>query len=336
MLNPIQKQDCQGTLVWIELTADGGHVSELSLEALTAARQLGQNPLSKAVSALVLSSTELSEAAKQTLMGYGVYHIYQGIAPQLAQKDNATLTEALSQAIVQIKPAFFITATCTTCLSVLPRVAFRHQYGYTPDCTAIEDNGIDVLLTRPLYSGKILCQVASPKHPQMLVLRPKAFTKQPADSIIVPGYTNLSLDLNSVPYKSELLSVESKGDSGKVRLEEADAIVSGGRGLKGPENFHLIEALAAKLNAGVGATRAVVDAGWRPHEEQIGQTGKTVSPELYFALGIHGAIQHQVGMNTSRNIIAVNTNPEAPIFELADLGIVGDVFDVLPALISKL
>ena len=331
MLNPIQKQDCQGVLAWVELTVEG-HVSDMSLETLTAARQLGTH----AIAALVLSAQDLSDSAKQTLGAYGVTQVYIGRDPQLEQKDNAALTEALSQAITQIKPAFLITATCTTCLSVLPRVAFRHQYGYTPDCTAIEINGSDVLLTRPLYSGKILCQVASPNHPQMLVIRPKAFSKKPADSASNPSFTTLSLNLASVPHQSELLSVESKGDTGKIRLEEADVIVSGGRGFKDPENFHLVEALAAKLNAGVGATRAVVDAGWRPHEEQVGQTGKTVSPELYFALGIHGAIQHQVGMNTSRNIIAVNSNPEAPIFELADLGIVGDVFDILPALISKL
>jgi electron transfer flavoprotein alpha subunit len=326
----IPKSDCSGTLALLEVSSDG-QLTDLSLEVATAAVNSGLNP----VQATIIGTTGPNASALETLGQYGIATVQVAIDPQLTPSNLDAMTAATSQVIAQVKPALLIAPTCTTCLSILPRVAYRHGYGYAPDCTALEQTGGQISATRPMYNGKILSTVTSDTHPLIVVLRPKAISKQPASNSAGCTAQEIAPDLSGLQARSSCIGVEAKAHTG-VRLEEADVIVSGGRGLKGPENFQLVEGLAEKLHAAVGATRAVVDAGWRPHEEQVGQTGKTVSPELYIALGIHGAIQHQVGMNTSRNIIAINTNPDAPIFELADLGIVADAFEVVPALMTQL
>jgi electron transfer flavoprotein alpha subunit len=182
--------------------------------------------------------------------------------------------------------------------------------------------------TRPVYAGKALATVAA-DGPVVASLRPNAFEPAPegaagAVEAFDPGVPEGDLGV----VVKEILAPAAK----RVDLTEADIVVSGGRGLKGPENFHLVEGLAAALGGVVGASRAVVDAGWRPHAEQVGQTGKTVSPKLYVALGISGAIQHLAGMSSSRCIVAINRDADAPIFKVADYGIVGDVFEIVPAL----
>jgi electron transfer flavoprotein alpha subunit len=172
--------------------------------------------------------------------------------------------------------------------------------------------------------------VAFPKSPALATLRPKVFapvSRNGKSAAVEP----LAVDFDPGASRARVVRVAAAG-AGKVDVTEAEAIVSGGRGMKGPEHFHLIEELAEAFGASVGASRAVVDAGWRPHAEQVGQTGKTVSPKLYVAVGISGAIQHLAGMMSSRCIVAINKDPEAPIFKVADYGIVGDLFEVVPAL----
>jgi electron transfer flavoprotein alpha subunit len=212
-----------------------------------------------------------------------------------------------------------------------PRVAARLGVGLAADCTAIEAEGGKLVATRPVYAGKAVQKVAFPKTPAIVSLRPKVFAALAGDGRAAATVEALNVEFDPAKARAQVVKVVASA-AGKADLTEAEIIVSGGRGLKGPENFAMIEALAEALGATVGASRAVVDAGWRPHSDQVGQTGKTVSPKLYVAVAISGAIQHLAGMSSSRCIVAINKDPEAPIFKVADYGLVGDAFEVVPAL----
>ncbi|NNL20633.1 MAG: electron transfer flavoprotein subunit alpha/FixB family protein, partial [Ignavibacteriaceae bacterium] len=185
-----------------------------------------------------------------------------------------------------------------------------------------------LVATRPIYAGKALMDVKLTTDKKVISLRPNVFKAEASEN---PSDSEINVKEISSPNLNTKVT-EFKKAEGKLDVAEADIIVSGGRGMKGPENFHLIEELADAFGAAVGASRAVVDAGWRPHREQVGQTGKTVSPTLYVACGISGAIQHLAGMSSSKYIVAINKDKDAPIFNVADYGITGDVFEILPAL----
>jgi electron transfer flavoprotein alpha subunit len=207
------------------------------------------------------------------------------------------------------------------------RLAARLGWAYAADCTGLAADGASLVVDRPMYAGKIRAKLRVPL-PAVLSVRPGAFPI-PA-SALPPQVTAIPADVSAE--KLAFVKLEPTASSGKrVSLAEARVVVSGGRGLKGPEHWHLVEELADALGAAVGASRAVTDAGWRPNEEQVGQTGKTVTPDLYVALGISGAIQHLAGMTSSKVIVAVNKDPDADIFKIADYGVVGDVFEFVPA-----
>jgi electron transfer flavoprotein alpha subunit len=196
---------------------------------------------------------------------------------------------------------------------------------------SVEDGRI--VAVRPQYAGKALARVAFDASPALASVRPNVFLAEEA-----PGAGEIrELEVSPEPARHDFRPVET-GEQEKLDVSEASVVVSGGRGMGGPENWHLLEELADALGDGValGASRAVVDAGWRPHEEQVGQTGKVVTPNLYFAIGISGAIQHLAGMRTSKVIVAVNKDPEAPIFDVADYGITGDLFEVVPRLTEEI
>ena len=203
------------------------------------------------------------------------------------------------------------------------------QAGFIPDCNELSNDSA----MRPVYAGKAKEHVKSNTPITVYSLRPNVFTAKSNPSAGI-SISSFSPNLDESHAKVKVISMIK--NEGHLDVSEADIIVSGGRGLKGPEHFTLIENLAATLGAAVGASRAVVDAGWRPHSEQVGQTGKTVSPSLYIACGISGAVQHLAGMSSSKFILAINKDKEAPIFKVADYGIVGDVFEVLPVLNQKL
>jgi electron transfer flavoprotein alpha subunit len=197
------------------------------------------------------------------------------------------------------------------------------------DCVEITVDGGSIVARRPVFAGKAMVTVSAASGLLVASLRPNSVRAEEAPAPgAVENATAVSPDKGLGAVLKEIMAAAQE----KLELTEADIIVSGGRGLKGPENFAMIEELAAQLGAAVGASRAVVDAGWRPHSDQVGQTGKTVSPQLYIAVAISGAIQHLAGMRTSKFIVAINKDPEAPIFKLADYGIVGDAFEVVPAL----
>jgi electron transfer flavoprotein alpha subunit len=200
--------------------------------------------------------------------------------------------------------------------------------GLASDCVALEVKDGRIVARRPMYAGKAYATVEWAGEPQMASLRPNVFPLGPQDAsrpvAVVKGQVDVSARAR--------VTLTTTTAQGRLPLTEAQIIVSGGRGLKGPENFHLVESLAEALGAAVGASRAVVDAGWVDHQLQVGQTGRTVSPSLYVACGISGAIQHLAGMSSSKCIVAINKDPDAPIFKVADYGLLGDLFEILPRL----
>lgn len=213
-----------------------------------------------------------------------------------------------------------------------PRVAAALQCGLAMDITELKWENDNFIATRPVYAGKALEDLKITTDKKVFTLRPNVFPVSASAESKEPS-------VNAVVVNSPDTSVKGKSlkkAEGKLDVAEANIIVSGGRGIKGPENFHLIESLAESLGAAVGASRAVVDAGWRSHGEQVGQTGKTVSPSLYIACGISGAIQHLAGMSTSKYIVAINKDKDAPIFQIADYGITGDALELIPVLIDEI
>ena len=245
--------------------------------------------------------------------------------------EPAGIVQAVVAAVEKVKPAAVLFPASAMGRDLAPRVAARLGVGLAADCTALAVKGGRLIASRPVYAGKALQRVAFTSSPALVSLRPKIFAPAPAHNGGTLVVTPLPVEVDAAAARSRVREVKATS-AGKVDLTEAEIIVSGGRGLRGPEHFDIIEALAASLGATVGASRAVVDAGWRSHGDQVGQTGKTVSPKLYVAVAISGAIQHLAGMSSSRCIVAINKDPDAPIFKVADFGVVGDAFEVVPAL----
>ncbi|MDD3726612.1 MAG: electron transfer flavoprotein subunit alpha/FixB family protein, partial [Candidatus Ratteibacteria bacterium] len=244
---------------------------------------------------------------------------------------------AMAQLIAKYKPGIVIAAATMIGRSFIPAVAAKIRTGLTADCT---DIGIDpetklLVQTRPTFGGNLMARIICKRHrPQMATIRPKMFDEAP-----VIGGSQLEIvveefDKGTLQNKVSILKKEKMENI--VDLQEAEVIVSGGRGIRDPKNFEMLRELANLLGGAVGASRAAVDSGWIPYPHQVGQTGKTVKPKIYIACGISGAIQHLAGMQTSDYIIAINKDPDAPIFRVANLGIVGDIFEVVPALIKKI
>ncbi len=260
----------------------------------------------------------------------GAEKVLLAVHPAFDRYDAAGYAQAAVAAVAAVRPALVLFGASAMGRDLAPRVAARLGVGLATDCTSLAVQDGRLVAARPVYAGKAIQKVAFPRSPALASLRPKVFAP-----VSVPGRSAaveaLAVEHDAAAARARVVRVAAAG-AGKVDVTEAEIVVSGGRGLKGPEHFKLIEDLAEALGASVGASRAVVDAGWRPHAEQVGQTGKTVSPKLYVAVGISGAIQHLAGMSSSRCIVAINKDPEAPIFKVADYGIVGDLFEVVPAL----
>jgi electron transfer flavoprotein alpha subunit len=251
---------------------------------------------------------------------------------RFATYDAEGYAAAVEAAVRAVSPVVVLFSASAMGKDLAPRVAAKLGVGLASDCTHVAVEGGALAASRPVFAGKAIQHVRFPNAPALLSLRPKVF------AAISKSGAAAQVDALafSPPAAQRARVVRVTAESGgKMDLTESEIIVSGGRGLKGPEHFALIEELASALGATVGASRAVVDAGWRPHHDQVGQTGKTVSPKLYIAVGISGAIQHLAGMSSSRCIVAINKDPDAPIFKVADFGIVGDLFEVIPALTAE-
>ncbi len=233
----------------------------------------------------------------------------------------------------KISPSIILLPATSSGKDLAPRLAIHMNTGVATECLQLELQNDEFVATRPAYAGKVLIKVNIKGTPKIATLRPNVFTSR---ELSPPKNPNVErLQFNSPATRMNVKDFVSHG-SRKLDLTEASIIISGGRGMGGPDNYKILEELANVMGGVVGASRASVDAGWRPHSDQVGQTGKTVSPTLYIACGISGAIQHRVGMINSKIIVAINKDPEAPIFGFADYGIVGDVFEVIPALTREM
>jgi electron transfer flavoprotein alpha subunit len=243
---------------------------------------------------------------------------------------------AYAQALVKVVEAnagdIILFANTSLGRDLAPKVSTKIKAGCLTDCVAIDYEGNELIATRPVYAGKALLKTKIKTDKKVFTLRPNTFPLSPVENIKETQIEILKID--NLDFSIKVIDLIKSSD--KADVSEAEIVVAGGRGLKSAENFVLIEELAQALKGAVGASRAVIDAGWRPHDEQVGQTGKTVSPKLYIACGISGAIQHTAGMATSKCIVAINKDNDAPIFSIADYGISGDLFEILPALTEEI
>ena len=320
--------------IWVFIEQKKGKIQSVSYELLGKAHELAKK-LSCQVSG-VLIGYNLDDQLDE-LIWHGADNIYLVAAPELANYLDEPYTNILVKLIQKYKPEIFLCGATSIGRSLISRVAIAVGAGLTADCTGLDiDADRKVLLqTRPAFGGNIMATIISPNYrPQMATVRHKVM--QPLESDKHKKGKIIRENFNNSLYASrtKLLDIVEEVES-LVNLAEADIIVSGGRGMQGPANFKLLEELAHVIGAAVGASRAAVDAGWMPYSHQVGQTGRTVAPKIYFACGISGQIQHLVGMQSSKVIVAINKDSEAPIFKIATYGIVGDLFQIIPALTKK-
>ena len=270
----------------------------------------------------------------EALAHYGAVRVYLADAPSLEKYSGEGYTTVLAGLIEKVVPAVVLLGATTQGKDLAPRVATRLGLGLASDCTAFEVAADGrLIITRPIYGGRAIATVMEKTTPQMATVRPNVMAPLEPDTSRTAPVEKLAVETGDI--RARVIDLIQESGRQQVGLAEAEIIVSGGRGLKGPESFDLLEELADVLGAAVGASRAAVDAGWIDHSHQVGQTGRTVTPNLYIACGISGAVQHLAGMKTARYIVAINKDPDAPIFRVADYGIVGDLFEVVPILTEE-
>jgi electron transfer flavoprotein alpha subunit len=315
----------QGILVFIEQRQ--GQIRKASLEALSeAVRQSG----STGVTAVVIGDNVkgLADQIKQYKPG----KILVAQNAEFANYSTEGYATALTEAVKKADPQYVFAATTSMAKDLIPRVAARMNAPCTSDAVELKKDGNNLQPVRSMYSGKAYGLFELPTSLSFIVLRPNVFALAEADAAHSATVEDLAVSPGTI--RAKVTSTHAS-EGQKVELSEASIIVSGGRGIKGPENWPMLQNLCDVLGAALGASRAVVDAGWIDHQHQVGQTGKTVSPKLYIAIGISGAIQHLAGMSSSKIIVAINKDPDAPIFKHATYGLVGDVFEIVPKLTEE-
>jgi electron transfer flavoprotein alpha subunit len=321
----------RGVLIVAE--AGGAELRPASFELVTAGRRVADG-LGGPLTALLMGSG--IDAPTRRLAATGVDRVLVADDERLAHLPIDAATAVVDRAVREVDPAAVLFPGTTAGIEYGPRVAARLRAGLAADCVdlSVEDGGL--VAVRPILGGRVQTTVKlAGSRPQLATIRLGSFERADAGNG-GPTPERVPVELTEADLRIRVTGVAPKEESGGVALEEANVIVGGGRGLKEPQNFALVEALASALGGAVAATRAVTDAGWRPHREQIGQTGRTVAPHLYVAVGISGAVQHLVGMQGSDYVVAINRDPDAPIFKIASFGIVGDLFEVVPALTEAL
>jgi electron transfer flavoprotein alpha subunit len=302
-----------------------GEVKKVTAELLTFARRLGEP------AAVFVGSG--FDTAKESLAQYGATKTYVADGDDLSSYLVAPAAEVLAKLVSDTTPAAVLLASGAEGKEIAGRLAVKTGSGVITDATDVTAENGSITAEQPVFGGSTVVRSAVTTGTPIITVRPNSVAAEPADG--AADKVDVSIELSEAAKGARITDrvVEEKGE--RPELSEAAIVVSGGRGVGSGENFSVIEALADSLGAAVGASRAATDAGWYPHQHQVGQTGKTVSPQLYIAAGISGAIQHRAGMQTSKTIVAINKDPEAPIFELVDFGVVGDLHQVVPALTEK-
>lgn len=330
-LPELRVEDYSG--VWVFAEQRSGKVASVSYELLGSGRRLADERRTE-LSAVLMGAPE-SEANE--LIRWGADRVFLTNNPIYEKFNDEPYAELLSLLIREHKPEIVLAGATPIGRSFIPRVAAKLRTGLTADCTSLEidkDSG-NLLQIRPAFGGNIMATILCPNsRPQMATVRPRVMKRVVYDK----GRTGdiIYVDAEGLATRTKVLDTIKEVSNITVNLQEAEIIVSGGRGLGDQKGFKLLEELAEVLDGALGASRAAVDEGWIPYSHQVGQTGKTVCPKIYIACGISGAVQHLVGMQSSDIIIAINKNPEAPIFNVASYGIVGDVYEVVPILIRKI
>jgi electron transfer flavoprotein alpha subunit len=315
--------------ILVYLESKDGALKRASLEAITAAVALGSKLNIPVTGVLVGGNSGIATPAGE----YGINEVIVAEGAVFGDYSSTAYAEAVAQTAKAEGADVVILPANAAGLEIGPRIAAKLGAGYIGDCVAFDVDGNDIIATKPVYAGKAQIKTKVTSECKVFSIRPNVFTAVKAGA----GQAAAKTFAPAIDAKHTSAVVKSLvKNEGKLDVLEADIVVSGGRGVKAAENYNLIENLADAFGAAVGASRAVVDAGWRPHAEQVGQTGKTVSPTLYVACGISGAIQHLAGMSTSKTIVAINKDKDAPIFKVSDYGIVGDLFDVLPKLTAQI
>jgi electron transfer flavoprotein alpha subunit len=309
-------------LIFIEHT--NGSIKKTAYEALSYGSKLAEM-LNQEANGLLLG--EVHDDISQ-LGNFGVKKIHQVKDARLQQPDNQAITQVIADAVAQLKAGIIIFSNSLTAKAVAPRLSVKLKAGMVAGAIALPDLTNGFTVRKNVFSGKAFADVTIHSEIKIITLNANAFTP------IVGTILAETIALNvSVP-ESKIKVTSMQKTEGEISLAEADLVVSGGRGLKGPENWGLVEDLAKLLGAATACSRPVADAHWRPHHEHVGQTGLAIAPNLYIAIGISGAIQHLAGVNRSKVIVVINKDPEAPFFKAADYGIVGDAFEVMPKIID--
>ena len=316
--------------VWIVAEQRYGAFRKISFELASTARKLADQ-LGEEVGAILLGSG--IEGIAGELGKYGVDKVYVADHTMFEPYTTDAHAAAVARLVKENDPSILLLGASTQGRDLSARLVGKLATGMATDCVDVKIVDGKLLASRPMYAGKCFGEVAIAAFPQMASLRPNVFPV--AENSRSGEIVKFDPGVDPGQLKTKVLEVQ-KDTTGKLDLTEANIIVSGGRGMKGPENYVIIEELADVLGATVGASRAAVDAGWRPQKDQVGQTGKIVSPNLYIACGISGAIQHLAGMGSSKYIVAINKDQEAPIFARADYGIVDDLFKVVPELTKEI
>jgi len=302
-----------------------GEVKKVTAELLTFARRLGEP------AAVFIGSG--FDTAKESLAQYGATKTYVADGADLSSYLVAPAAEVLAKLVSDTNPAAVLLASGAEGKEIAGRLAVKTGSGVITDATDVTDEGGSITAEQPVFGGSTVVRSTVTTGTPIITVRPNSVAAEAADG--TADKVDVSIELSEAAKGARITDrvVEEKGE--RPELSEAAIVVSGGRGVGSGENFSVVDALAKSHGAAVGASRAATDAGWYPHQHQVGQTGKTVSPQLYIAAGISGAIQHRAGMQTSKTIVAINKDPEAPIFELVDFGVVGDLHQVVPALTEK-
>jgi len=320
--------------VWVMVEQFDGHIESITYELLGEGRKLADE-LGMDLCAVLLGSN--IEAKSQDLIARGADKVYVADSPELDYFSDEPYANVMIEMIKEYKPSIVLCGATTVGRSLVSRVAVSVQAGLTADCTAlaIDPETKNLLQTRPAFGGNIMATIETPAHrPQMSTVRHKVMQEAEVDETRTGEVIIKEIAAEILKSRTKRVRYVAEEEA-TINIAEANILVSGGRGMQNPENFEIIKAFAKVIGAGVGASRAAVDSDWIPYSHQVGQTGKTVCPKIYFACGISGQIQHLAGMSSADVIVAINKDPDAPIFDVATYGIVGDALEILPMLTKE-